>query len=144
MSIHLPCLQTAQRWFLVRQMGKYAPGAIALEMRTYKKCGRLTHTRNPYTLVAFAPDGGSIASAGLETDPSVTVRENTRTSDRTDSVVKFWDVNTQRQLGTIETDTRPGFSYQVRSIDYSPSGKQLAVGILGQYREVIRHRDPFS
>ncbi len=100
------------------------------------------HTESVHS-VAFAPDGNSIASAGLETDPSVTVRENTRTSDRTDSVVKFWDFNTRRQLGTIETDTRPGFSYQVRSIDYSPSGKQLAVGSWDNTVKLYGTQTPF-
>ncbi len=68
--------------------------------------------------IAFSPDGTKIASTSADAtfanDPNDTV-------DRT---VRLWDVETGEQLLLIEP--KSGF---VRSLDYSPDGTKIAIGV---------------
>ena len=64
--------------------------------------------------VAFSPDGNTLASAGAYWN------ENHGSSNY---IVGLWDVNTNRQIGTLE-----GHQDRINSVSFSPDGNTLASG----------------
>ena len=70
--------------------------------------------------VAFSPDGKLLASAEITQDP---------TDYSWDSQVKLWDVETKRDVATIEADTTVyGYTYWFKSVAFSPNSTILATG----------------
>ena len=92
-------------------------GKIKLwDVATYLEIATLDAHSEAVFSVAYSPDGSLLASAGITMSST---REH-----HSDSAVKLWDVETKRNVATIEVDTTSWF----RSVAFSPGGGILATG----------------
>ena len=75
------------------------------EVETGERIGTLSHDRTPS--VVFSPDGTTLVSGGP------------------DHVIKLWDWETRRQIGTWEVE---GSTYGALPVAFSPDGTRLVAG----------------
>lgn len=86
----------------------------------YQEIATLETQSDAVLSVAFSPDGKLLASAEITQDP---------TDYSWDSSVRLWDVETKRDVATIDADTTAfGESYWYQSVAFSPTGAILATG----------------
>lgn len=96
-------------------------GKIKLwDVEQYQEIATLETQSDAVLSVAFSPDGKLLASAEITQDP---------TDYSWDSSVRLYDVETKRDVATIDADTTAfGESYWYQSVAFSPTGAILATG----------------
>ena len=93
-----------------------------------KSTVRTAAHRDWLSTLAFSPDGTKLASVGADITTVFSAIFGTPSSERPDHLVRLTDVSTGQELATLQ------FSGGIDHLTFSPDGKTVAFGSLGETR----------